>query len=220
MENKQSFGRFICDKRKAAGLTQQQLADRVFVTESAVSKWERGLSYPDITMIPPLCEALGVSERELITASDDKRQAVVERDAGRYRRLRRGYLLTTYILYGGAQLACAVADLADGHGLSWSFIVLSSLTLAFTLTDLPLLLETHRAVYTLFAFFAGLNLLVLTCNIYYGCAGIFPTVFMALLFSFTLVFLPFVLKAFPLRGPPPRAGDLSVCPPTRCCCLR
>ena len=47
MENKKTFGAYICRRRKELGLTQREFADRLFVTESAVSKWERGMSYPD-----------------------------------------------------------------------------------------------------------------------------------------------------------------------------
>lgn len=43
MEGKESFGKYILKKRKEAGLSQKMLADRLFVTESAVSKWERGV---------------------------------------------------------------------------------------------------------------------------------------------------------------------------------
>ncbi len=44
MENKKAFGEYIRQKRIDAGLTQKGFADRLFVTESAVSKWERGVS--------------------------------------------------------------------------------------------------------------------------------------------------------------------------------
>ena len=52
MEKRENFGRYIKEKRKAAGLSQKELATQLFVSESAVSKWERGLSYPDML---PVC---------------------------------------------------------------------------------------------------------------------------------------------------------------------
>ena len=42
MENKKTFGAYICRRRKELGLNQREFADKLFVTESAVSKWERG----------------------------------------------------------------------------------------------------------------------------------------------------------------------------------
>ena len=71
MEKRENFGRYIKEKRKEAGLSQKELATQLFVSESAVSKWERGLSYPDMTLVTSLCEILHVSEHELLTASDD-----------------------------------------------------------------------------------------------------------------------------------------------------
>lgn len=44
MEKRENFGRYIKEKRKAAGLSQKELATQLFVSESAVSKWERGVS--------------------------------------------------------------------------------------------------------------------------------------------------------------------------------
>lgn len=64
--NKQQFGNFIAGRRKAAGLTQRELAGRLHVTDKAVSKWERALSYPDVTLLEPLAEALGLGVEELM----------------------------------------------------------------------------------------------------------------------------------------------------------
>ena len=54
MENKKSFGTFICQRRKDLGMTQKEFAQRLFVTDSAVSKWERGGYHldKDTTSIP------------------------------------------------------------------------------------------------------------------------------------------------------------------------
>ena len=78
MEKRENFGRYIKEKRKEAGLSQKELAKQLFVSESAVSKWERGLSYPDMTLVTSLCEILHVSEHELLTASDDMHQREIE----------------------------------------------------------------------------------------------------------------------------------------------
>ena len=65
--NKDTFGTFIAAARKEKGLTQQKLANQLHVTDKAVSKWERGLSYPDLTLMEALADALDLSVTELIT---------------------------------------------------------------------------------------------------------------------------------------------------------
>ena len=70
--NKEIFGGFIAILRKEAGMTQKQLADRLHVTDRAVSKWERGLSYPDVTLMEPLAAVLGVGVDELLTCQRKK----------------------------------------------------------------------------------------------------------------------------------------------------
>lgn len=65
--DKQQLGAFIAENRKRQGLTQQQLAQTLHVTDKAVSKWERGLSYPDVTLLQPLAAAFGLRVDDLLT---------------------------------------------------------------------------------------------------------------------------------------------------------
>ena len=60
------FGSFVAQLRREKGYTQKQLAQRLCISDKAVSKWERGLSLPDISMLLPLAEALEVSVTELL----------------------------------------------------------------------------------------------------------------------------------------------------------
>lgn len=64
--NNQKFGAFVAQLRKAQGATQKQLAQKLMVSDKAVSKWERGLSMPDIGLLLPLSAALKVSVTELL----------------------------------------------------------------------------------------------------------------------------------------------------------
>ena len=65
MDN-QKFGAFIAEQRKAKGRTQVQLAEKLNVTDKAVSKWERGAGFPDIKLLEPLAAALDLSIMELM----------------------------------------------------------------------------------------------------------------------------------------------------------
>ena len=63
-----SIGETIATLRKEKGMTQSQLAEKMNVTDKAVSKWERDLSCPDINTISKLADVLGVSVEELLKA--------------------------------------------------------------------------------------------------------------------------------------------------------
>lgn len=65
MDNVQ-FGSFITQLRKEQGLTQKELADKLSVTDKAVSKWETGKGFPDVKLLEPLAQTLGVSLVELM----------------------------------------------------------------------------------------------------------------------------------------------------------
>ena len=59
------IGRFIAERRKELGLTQFQLAEKLNITDRAVSKWETGRSMPDSALMPELCEVLEISINDL-----------------------------------------------------------------------------------------------------------------------------------------------------------
>ena len=65
MDNKK-IGLFIANLRKEIGLTQKELSDKLYITDRAVSKWERGLSLPDISLLDNLSSILGVSVVEIL----------------------------------------------------------------------------------------------------------------------------------------------------------
>jgi transcriptional regulator with XRE-family HTH domain len=67
--DKAQLGAFIAERRKALGMRQKDLADRLHVTDKAVSKWERGLSYPDVTLLEPLADTLGLNLTELASCT-------------------------------------------------------------------------------------------------------------------------------------------------------
>ena len=63
---KKTLGTMIAELRKQHGMTQLELAEKMGVTDKAVSKWERDLSCPDINSLPNLAQILGVSVEELM----------------------------------------------------------------------------------------------------------------------------------------------------------
>ena len=203
MESKKRFGEYICHRRKELGLTQREFADKLYVTESAVSKWERGLSYPDVTLLRDICAVLDVSEHELLTASVDTERRTAERLAEKYLRLTRTYRAIQYVIYGAALLGCAVGNLAVQGTLSWFWVALPAVLLAASLTLVPALaglrqeLAPCRASIALGCALASLELLLGACCLYTG-GDWFPMVGMIVLFGLSLFILPVVLRQLPL----------------------
>lgn len=72
--NKEKFGTFIANRRRDLGMTQQVLADQLHVTDKAVSKWERGLCYPDLTVLESLAAALGLTVAELMACEINREE--------------------------------------------------------------------------------------------------------------------------------------------------
>ena len=71
---KGTMGMMIASKRKELGMTQMELAEKMGVTDKAVSKWERDLSYPDISSLPKLAEIFGMSVDELMQVRTDTKE--------------------------------------------------------------------------------------------------------------------------------------------------
>lgn len=69
-----SFGAFIADCRREQGMTQAELARRLNVTDKAVSRWERGVGFPDILSLESLADALGISVLELMRSERNEAQ--------------------------------------------------------------------------------------------------------------------------------------------------
>lgn len=72
----------IASLRKENGMTQLELAEKMGVTDKAVSKWERDLSCPDVSTIPKLAELFGVSVDELMQVNTEARTNAEIKDSG------------------------------------------------------------------------------------------------------------------------------------------
>ena len=65
--NQEKIGKFILKLRKEKNMTQKELANKIGVTDRAISKWENGRGLPDLSLMKPLCDELGISINELIS---------------------------------------------------------------------------------------------------------------------------------------------------------
>lgn len=71
-------GQKILELRKAKGWTQKDLAQRIPVSVAAVSKWERGLNYPDLSLMEPLAEILGITVSELLGLENEPTEQIIK----------------------------------------------------------------------------------------------------------------------------------------------
>lgn len=71
-EHEKNIGKFIAQLRKEKKMTQKELANQLHITDKAVSKWERGLSCPDISLLNPIADILGVTTSELLNGQKNE----------------------------------------------------------------------------------------------------------------------------------------------------
>lgn len=135
--DQEKIGRYVAEKRKGLGLTQKQLAQKLNMSDKSVSKWERGICLPDVSVYSDLCEILGIRISEFFAGEDIPTECVAEHsekslmqaaeDEHRYRKkikhLTAGItvgaiLLTVLILFGCCYLYCSnhpVMVIQRGH---------------------------------------------------------------------------------------------------------
>ena len=193
MEN--NFGTFLKKRRQEKNLTQKELAGLLYVTESAVSKWEKDVAHPDISLLPKLAEILGVSEHELITASIDKNSREEKVQAKKWRTLSLSWSLFFYISYALAIIPCFICDLAINQSLTWFWIVLSALLLAFTFTNLPKHIKKHKLIFVPLSMYSTLCLLLGVCCIYTN-GNWFWVASLSVLLGLTIIFAPIFISKF------------------------
>ncbi|WP_195986112.1 helix-turn-helix domain-containing protein [Clostridium sp. D33t1_170424_F3] len=140
MNEENQIGLRIMQRRKKLGMTQKQLADRLHVTDKAVSKWERGQGYPDIKTIPVLAKELGVSMNELLSGEPEEQPAPeterVVQNALEYadqvvkkkKRITAELVMTVMTsVFLLAMLVCGICDYALNANLTWSVFPISSI---------------------------------------------------------------------------------------------
>ena len=195
MTDKKSFGSYIKQKRTEKNYSQKDLAELLFVTEGAVSKWERGISYPDITLISDICRVLDISEHELVTASTDTDTRKMKQEARKFRVIRSTWILVPTVLYAVALLTCFICNLAVDHTLSWFFIVLSALICAYTFvpTVIPFF-ESGKLLAFSLSTYLSICLLLFTCAVYTNGLSWFLTACIGILMGYVLVFGPILLS--------------------------
>lgn len=121
-----SMGQFIAALRRANGMTQQEVADRLGVSNKAVSRWERDECAPDLSLIPPLAELFGVSCDELLRG-ERCQQAAPEgeprHDARAEKQLRQliNRTLSAFRTMSWISLALSAVGLVCALGISYAF---------------------------------------------------------------------------------------------------
>lgn len=159
MDN-EKMAQFIAERRKLKKLTQKQLADKLGVTDKAVSKWERGLSCPDILLLTKLAEILGVSISELLSGENTESSNVDDVDA----------IVETTLLYSDnvtkrktkhisstlagiitslsilGILVCSICNLAINGKITWAWFSISSI-IYFWLVVIPIVLWTKKGIF-------------------------------------------------------------------------
>ncbi len=139
--NQAGIGKFIAKRRKEKKLTQAQLAEKLNITDRAVSKWETGKSMPDSSIMLALCEILGITVNELLSGeeidmaryekkADENLIALKQQDENN---MTKNGIIS--ILFSAALLigimVCLICNIAISGNLTWSLIPAGSIVFAW-----------------------------------------------------------------------------------------
>ena len=206
MINKQTFGAFVREKRLEKKLTQKELAEQLFVSESAVSKWEMAKSYPDITLIPDLCKALDVSERELIAGATDTEYRIMKNEARLYRRISEAWFRSFTIGYIASMVICLICDLTINHRPTFSVIVFAALLVAYSFVPTWVRFsKSHKLALFVETSYLSMFFLFLVCCLRFHQSW-FGIAAAAVLLGYVVCFGPFLIR----RYLPEQYGKLSL----------
>lgn len=153
--NQEHIGKFIAGCRKEKGLTQVQLAEKLNITDRAVSKWETGKSMPDSSIVLELCHILGISVNELFSGEridmghysekvDENLIALKQQDERNSHRNKAIAIIYTIVMASGI-LICCICDMATSGAFTWSLITLSAIGIAW-LVSFPVILAGKRGI--------------------------------------------------------------------------
>ena len=154
--NQIDIGKFIADCRKEKGLTQAQLAEKLNITDRAVSKWETGKSMPDSSIMLELSNILGVTVNELLSGErlemnnyeEKLSENLIELTKKDENNMSKNVVISIVytITMAIAFMVCFICDVAISGTLSWSLITLSSIMAAWVIS-FPVILLGKRGIF-------------------------------------------------------------------------
>lgn len=162
MMNQTEIGKFIAKCRKEKKLTQAQLAEKLNITDRAVSKWETGKSMPDSSIMLELCEILGITVNELLSGeeidmenyekkADENLIALKRKDENNMtRNVLISMLFSVTLLIG--IMVCLICNIAISGNLTWSLIPVSSIVFAWVITFPSIILGKRGIIVSLISF--------------------------------------------------------------------
>lgn len=161
--NYENMSTLIFQLRKSKNMTQKELADQLHVTDKAVSKWERGLGYPDIKILPELARLLGVTTNELLSGKENETPQPIEEQIVRntlhyankaVENKNDSILKTVFTILSGmfliAILVCVICDVAVTKSISWSLYVISSVVYTWFIIAPIFSFKKYRFVISVF----------------------------------------------------------------------